>query len=132
MFTVLSFLAHGRGKQLSVFKFRLNLIQLQQCQKNAQNNFVIHFVKFAVVIGCPVSYAREWLRRRLKVTHLLASYCALLKIANCKGISLGHYKSLNTTIRVLTKQQQNNYQWQIKISLLTTINCGYQHVTIVT
>ena len=48
MFTVSSFLAHGRGKQLSVFKFKLNLIQLQQCRKNAQNNFVIHFVKFAV------------------------------------------------------------------------------------
>ena len=31
-----------------VFKFKLNWIQLQQCQKNAQNNFVIHFVKFAV------------------------------------------------------------------------------------
>ena len=86
MFTVLSFLAHGRGKQLSVFKFKL----------------------------------------------LLACYCALLKIANCKGISRGHHRSLNTIIRVLTKQQQNNYQWRKKISLLTKINSGYQRVTIVT
>ena len=38
----------GGGKQLSVIKLKLNLIQLQQCRKNAQNNFVIHFVKFAV------------------------------------------------------------------------------------
>ena len=58
MFTVLSFLAHGRGKQLSVFKLKLNLIQLQQCRKNAQNNFVIHFVKFAVFLGRPVSYVQ--------------------------------------------------------------------------
>ena len=86
MFTVLSFLAHGRGKQLSVFKFKL----------------------------------------------LLASYCVLLKIANFKRISLGNYRSLNTIIRVLTKQQQNNYQWRKKISLITKINSGYEHVTIVT
>ena len=58
MFTVLSFLVHGRGKQLSVLKLKLNLIQLQQCQKNAQNNFVIHFVKFAVFLGRPVSYVQ--------------------------------------------------------------------------
>ena len=56
---LLSFLAQGRGKQLSVFKLKLNLIQLQQCQKNAQNNFVIHFVKFAVVIGRSVSYVQR-------------------------------------------------------------------------
>ena len=58
MFTVLSFLAHGRGKHLSVFKLKLNLIQLQQCRKNAQNNFVIHLVKFAVFLGRPVSYVQ--------------------------------------------------------------------------
>ena len=69
---------------------------------------------------------------RFKFKLLLACYCALLKIANCKGISRGHYRSLNTIIRVLTKQQQNNYQWRKKISLLTKINSGYQHVTIVT
>ena len=58
--------------------------------------------------------SREWLRRRLKVTHLLASCCDLLKIANFKGISLGHCRSLNTIIRVLTKQQQNNYKYREK------------------
>ena len=56
---LLSCLAHGRGKQLSVFKLKLNLIQLQQCPKNAQSNFVIHFVKFAVVIGRSVSYVQR-------------------------------------------------------------------------
>ena len=58
--------------------------------------------------------SREWLRRRLKVTHLLAGCYAPLKIANCKGISLGNYRSLNTIIRVLTKQQKNNYQYRTK------------------
>ena len=42
---------------------------------------------------------------------------------------MGHYRSFNTKIRVLTKQKNNKTTINSKTISLFKINCGYQHVT---
>ena len=114
---------------LSIFHFQISQ-EISKKYKNRSVNIMseINTIKNRLFISCLLCCLfGPW-----EGETVVACYCALLKIANCKGISLGHYRSLNTIIRVLTKQQQNNYQWRKKISLITKINSGYQHVTIVT
>ena len=128
MFTVLSFLVHGRGKQLSLFKLKLNLIQLQQCRKNAQNNFVIHFVKFAVFLGRPVSYVQGM---AAKETESNSSSRWLL----CPFEDSQLQRNFDGTPQTSQHYNQSSYKTTTKqlsiankISLLTKINCGYQNL----